>query len=84
MEDNLEEERRLTYVGITRAQRQLTITYASRRRRYGEDIECEPSRFLAELPDEHLERQGGGRKLDAETSKARGRAHLAALKDMLG
>ncbi|MDQ1363595.1 MAG: ATP-dependent helicase Rep [Pseudomonadota bacterium] len=84
MEENIEEERRLAYVGITRAQKQLTITHASRRRRYGEDIECEPSRFLNELPEEHLERQGGGRKLDAETSKARGRAHLAALKDMLG
>lgn len=84
MEDNIEEERRLAYVGITRAQKQLTITHAARRRRYGEDIECEPSRFLSELPEEHVERQGGGRKLDPETSKARGRAHLAALKDMLG
>jgi ATP-dependent DNA helicase Rep len=84
MEDNIEEERRLAYVGITRAQKQLTITHATRRRRYGEDIECEPSRFLNELPEEHIERQGGGHKLDPETSKARGRAHLAALKDMLG
>jgi ATP-dependent DNA helicase Rep len=84
MEDNIEEERRLAYVGITRAQKQLTITHAARRRRYGEDIECEPSRFLNELPEQHIERQGGGRKLDPETSKARGRAHLAALKDMLG
>jgi ATP-dependent DNA helicase Rep len=83
MEENLEEERRLAYVGITRAQKQLTITYASRRRRYGEDLECEPSRFLTELPEEHIEWQGGGRKADPETSKARGRAHLASLKDML-
>ena len=84
MEDNIEEERRLAYVGITRAQKQLTITHASKRRRYGEDMECEPSRFLNELPEQHVERSGGGQKLDPEVSKARGRAHLAALKDLLG
>jgi len=83
MEDNLEEERRLTYVGITRAQKELVITYAKRRRRYGEDIECEPSRFLTELPEDEIEWEGGGRKLDEATSKQRGRDHLAALKDML-
>ncbi len=83
MEDNLEEERRLTYVGITRAQKELFITYAKHRRRYGEDIECKPSRFLNELPEEEIEWQGGGRKLDEETAKQRGRDHLAALKDML-
>jgi ATP-dependent DNA helicase Rep len=83
MEDNLEEERRLAYVGITRAQKQLMITYAKRRRRYGEDIECEPSRFLNELPEDEIEWAGGERKLDEATSKQRGREHLAALKDML-
>ena len=83
MEDNLEEERRLTYVGITRAQKELFITYAKHRRRYGEDIECDPSRFLDELPQDEVEWEGGGRKLDEETSKKRGRESLAALKDML-
>ena len=60
-----------------------TITHASKRRRYGEDMDCEPSRFLNELPEQHIERSGGGQKLDPEVSKARGRAHLAALKDLL-
>jgi ATP-dependent DNA helicase Rep len=83
MEDNLEEERRLAYVGITRAQRELVITLAKNRRRYGEDVECEPSRFLAELPEEDVEWEGGGRQLDEETSKSRARDHLAAMKDML-
>lgn len=83
MEENLDEERRLAYVGITRAQRELTISYAKHRRRYGEDIECEPSRFLTELPEDEIEWEGGGRKLDEATSKQRGRDHLAALKDML-
>ncbi|MCW8910706.1 MAG: DNA helicase Rep [Gammaproteobacteria bacterium] len=82
-EDSLEEERRLAYVGVTRARQELTITHAKHRRRYGEDIECEPSRFLYELPEEELEWEGGGRKLDEKTSKARARAHLDSLKDML-
>jgi len=82
-EDSLEEERRLAYVGLTRAQKELTITHAKHRRRYGEDVECEPSRFLYELPEDDLEWEGGGRQLDPETSKARGRAHLDSLKDML-
>lgn len=83
MEENLDEERRLAYVGITRAQKELVITYAKHRRRYGEDIECEPSRFLSELPEDEIEWEGGGRKVDEESSKQRGRSHLAALKDML-
>jgi ATP-dependent DNA helicase Rep len=83
MEENLDEERRLAYVGITRAQKELTITYAKHRRRYGEDVECEPSRFLTELPEEEVEWEGGGRKVDEVVAKERGRSHLAALKDML-
>ena len=54
-EDGLEEERRLTYVAITRAKKYLTITFAKTRNQYGEQISCEPSRFLEELPEEHLE-----------------------------
>lgn len=83
MEENLDEERRLAYVGITRAQQELTITYAKHRRRYGEDIECEPSRFLNELPEDEIDWEGGGRKVDEVQAKQRGRDHLAALKDML-
>ena len=83
MEENLDEERRLAYVGITRAQQELTITYAKHRRRYGEDVECEPSRFLSELPEDEIEWEGGGRKVDEVQAKERGRSHLAALKDML-
>ncbi len=54
-DDGLEEERRLAYVGITRAQRYLTITFAKTRNKFGEKISCDPSRFLDELPDEHVE-----------------------------
>ena len=54
-EDGLEEERRLAYVAITRAQRQLTITFCKMRNKFGETSPCEPSRFLEELPEEHIE-----------------------------
>ena len=54
-EKGVEEERRLMYVGITRAKKQLTISYAKTRSRYGEDLACDPSRFLDELPEENIE-----------------------------
>ena len=54
-DDAIEEERRLAYVGITRAQRYLTITFAKNRNKFGEKIACEPSRFLEELPEEHIQ-----------------------------
>ena len=58
LEDNIEEERRLCYVGITRAKRTLTITYANARKRAGEYISCTPSRFLEELPDQEIDWEG--------------------------
>ncbi len=54
----LEEERRLAYVGITRAQRQLQLSFAARRLRFGEWIANEPSRFLQELPTASVEWRG--------------------------
>ncbi len=51
----LEEERRLCYVGATRAMRQLYITYAEQRRLYGVDQYGQPSRFINELPSELIE-----------------------------
>ena len=63
--DSLEEERRLAYVGITRAMRQLYITYAEQRRLHGIDAYGTPSRFIKEIPEEFLEevrpRVSGGR-----------------------
>jgi len=55
-EDELEEERRLCYVGMTRAQSQLVLTSAARRRVFGEYQSTEPSRFLDEIPAELIER----------------------------
>ncbi len=54
-EAELEEERRLCYVGITRAERRLVLTSAGRRRVFGEYQSCEPSRFLDEIPAELIE-----------------------------
>jgi superfamily I DNA/RNA helicase len=48
-EDTIEEERRLTYVGITRAQQSLTLTYCLERARYGQRVVAHPSRFLFEI-----------------------------------
>jgi ATP-dependent DNA helicase Rep len=81
--DAIEEERRLAYVGITRAQRALTFTLARRRKRYGELVQTEPSRFLAELPEDALE-WDGRQDADPETRRARGVAHLASLREILG
>jgi ATP-dependent DNA helicase Rep len=53
-DDGISEERRLAYVGITRAQKNLTLSYAVSRKKHGEQISCEPSRFLAELPEDDL------------------------------
>ncbi|MGH9308771.1 MAG: ATP-dependent helicase [Vicinamibacterales bacterium] len=55
-EAELEEERRLCYVGMTRARQQLVLTGAARRRVFGEYQSCEPSRFLDEIPSELVDR----------------------------
>jgi len=80
--DNIEEERRLTYVGITRAQKSCTLSYCTHRKRYGDVAECEPSRFLNELPEEDLE-WSNKKQLEPEVIKERGKANLANLKSML-
>ena len=53
--NGLEEERRLCYVGITRAKQTLYITYAEQRRLHGMDSYSQPSRFIAEIPEEFVE-----------------------------
>lgn len=83
-EDNIEEERRLAYVGITRAQRSLVFTMANTRKRYGEKVECEESRFLRELPPEDLVWTSDKSQVDPEERKERGKAHLSNIRGMLG
>lgn len=79
----VEEERRLAYVGITRAQQSLTLTLAAHRKRHREVIECTPSRFLDELPADELDWEGR-EEAAPEARRARGRAALAGLRTLLG
>ena len=79
--DTVEEERRLMYVGITRAQRSLHLSYAERRKQGRDYIGCEPSRFIEEMGKDDLRFIGG--KNDAPADKASGAARLAAMKAML-
>lgn len=77
---DVEEERRLAYVGITRAQRTLTMTMAKQRKQFGEKINCEPSRFLEELPSELLRRNGFGETLSEKEVEDHGQNALSNLK----
>ncbi|AJQ92885.1 DNA helicase Rep [Gynuella sunshinyii] len=81
---DIEEERRLMYVGITRAQKTLTLTYAAKRKQFGEIIDCIPSRFLDELPADDLEWHGRDGAISAEQNRAQGLAALQSLSSLLG
>jgi ATP-dependent DNA helicase Rep len=81
-DDSIEEERRLAYVGITRARERLTFTLAQRRKRFGELVQTQPSRFLEEVPAADLD-WDIRRQANAEEKRARGSAHLAGLKGLL-
>ena len=80
-EDNIEEERRLCYVGITRAKKTLTLTHCVKRKQFGEMIDCMPSRFLDELPFDDVIWEGGEER-DAQANSERGNQTLSSLKDM--
>ena len=82
-QDSLEEERRLAYVGITRAQKTLTMTLAGKRKMFGETMSTTPSRFIEELPQQDLVREGFGTP-DPEAAQAKGQASLSALKELFG
>lgn len=80
--DTVEEERRLAYVGITRAREYLTFTFAAKRKQYGDIINCAPSRFLQELPPNDLHWEGL-EKASEETRLARGKSALADIRALL-
>jgi ATP-dependent DNA helicase Rep len=79
-EGRLEEERRLMYVGVTRAKKSLTLSYCARRKRARESVACDPSRFIDELGDDVRQPE----KPSDAAAKASGSNRLAALKEMLG
>ena len=77
----LEEERRLAYVGLTRARHEARVSYAANRRVYNEWKNALPSRFISELPDQHVERsasRGLGMQPGYQTNPVRGFGEMAA------
>jgi ATP-dependent DNA helicase Rep len=82
-EKQIEEERRLMYVGITRAERSLQISYCNRRKRGKDWMACESSRFLEELPEDELIYAGGHADAVPTVTRDEGMDKLARLKAML-
>ena len=82
-EGNVEEERRLAYVGITRAQRELIFTYARERRQFGEVARTEVSRFLHELPQDDLNWEVGPKTKTQEQKQETAKTGVANLRAML-
>jgi len=82
--DDIEEERRLAYVGITRARFALTFTWARSRQKFGETCKGEPSRFLDELPADDVRFVGSEpSEASLEHNLQTGRETLSSLKDLL-
>ena len=79
--DTIEEERRLAYVGITRAEQTLALSWVKARKRFGKVESCQPSRFLEELPREELRMDDSPE--DAAAARVTGRSTLAQLRGLL-
>ncbi len=82
-EGTVDEERRLLYVGITRAQDEMTMTYCSYRSKYGERIHCESSMFIKELDFAFIEEHDYDDIMGAEASEEEQESFFLSLKDML-
>ena len=80
----LEEERRLFYVGITRAMKELYVTYTGHRIRYGKQAPVNPSRFLEEVPEDIIKKLDGSAESDPDELERYARKSLAHIKALLG
>ena len=83
-EGRIDEERRLLYVGITRAREQLWLSHASQAQRWGDRLRLRPSRFLDELPAAELQRDGADPVADAARKAERASAGIANIRALLG
>ena len=82
-DEGIEEERRLFYVGITRAMNELYITYADHRSKYGKETSSVPSRFIDEIPEETTRKLDRFEKLDPEQEKVYANKFFANIKEIL-
>ena len=78
-EGQLAEERRLFYVGITRAKARLVLAHSAQIKRWGEQVNLLPSQFLNELPEADLQRDGVVQEGQSEEKQARASAHRQAI-----
>ena len=84
LEGNLDEERRLFYVGITRAMQTLTITHCANRNKYGGSISCHPSSFLKDLDPQYVEVVNYHQLANQPASEGTARSHFAKIRELLG
>jgi len=84
LEGNLDEERRLFYVGITRAMQTLTITHCANRNKYGGSIPCHPSSFLKDLDPQYVEVVNYHQLANQPASEGTARSHFAKIRELLG
>jgi ATP-dependent DNA helicase Rep len=82
-EGRVEEERRLMYVGLTRAKELVTLSWPGKTRRWGEVHSNQPSRFLQELPRADLHWQGEDAEADQQATRETAQSHLERIKAML-
>jgi DNA helicase-2/ATP-dependent DNA helicase PcrA len=84
LEGNLDEERRLFYVGITRAKRNLTLTHCTNRMRYGSPAPCYPSSFLKDLDSRFTEILNFHELTNKPAGEGTAKMHFAKMRELLG
>ncbi|MBV8816669.1 MAG: UvrD-helicase domain-containing protein [Verrucomicrobia bacterium] len=84
VDGQLDEERRLFYVGITRAMETLTVTHCATRTKYGSPSPCHPSSFLKDLDPAHVERINYHVIANQPASEGTARTHFAKMRELLG
>jgi DNA helicase II / ATP-dependent DNA helicase PcrA len=82
-EEDLEEERRLFYVGITRAMKELYLTYTRQRIKYGKAHPANPSRFIEEIPEELMKRIDTSEEEDPAENELNAKACFAKIRELL-